>query len=156
MPKEWADRQSDPDVLEDYSIIQLYTTEYGYRQIFRIINDAFRRDELMANTTYLRSAVFLVELMNIELFNHLISVSSPGFTGIAYRGLCFSPRQLEHFKALTSKPVQERYWAILLALMSCTLSETKAVCTTRSRIGRKLEGARSLEDSCCRSGLCTS
>lgn len=126
-PKEWADRRLVHPFLEDYSIIRLYTTENGFAQIFKIINNAFRQDELTTHSTRLRSAVFLVELLNIELFNYLYTNQATGFTGIVYRGLCLSSEHLEQFMSMTTMPVKERFWAIPLAMISCSMDESTAV-----------------------------
>jgi len=140
LEKEWADRRhrGAKEEEEDYTFLKLYTSEVGYRQIFSVLNNAFRIDELEDEEVRLRAAVFLVELLTIELFNYTFSRSigdsqearlehSQGFTGTVYRGMRLSPDHLQDFLDLMTKPINERYWSIPLAFVSCTTSRHLAV-----------------------------
>ncbi|KAK2462200.1 hypothetical protein APHAL10511_005788 [Amanita phalloides] len=139
LTKEWADRkqnsETSADAINDYTFLKLYTSEAGYRQIFSVLNNAFRIDALEDEALRLRAAVFLVELLTIELFNYTFTPSidmnvrwdrSGGFTGTAYRGLCLSAEHLQDFLDLMTKPIKERYWSIPLAFVSCTTSQELA------------------------------
>ncbi|TFK22901.1 hypothetical protein FA15DRAFT_670998, partial [Coprinopsis marcescibilis] len=134
--KEWADRkrQGEEGEEEEYTFLRLYTDKDGYSQIFSVLNGAFRTDDLAKTEEQLRAAVFLVELLTIELFNYTLSTRSieaapayEGFTGTVYRGMAVSPSHLQNFFDLMSKPVKERYWAIPLAFMSCSASRSLAL-----------------------------
>jgi len=140
LKKEWADRRlrDGKEEEEDYTFLKLYTSEVGYRQIFSVLNNAFRIDELEDEEVRLRAAVFLVELLTIELFNYTFPRSigdseearwehSQGFTGTVYRGMRLSPDHLQDFLDLMTKPINERYWSIPLAFISCTTSRDLAV-----------------------------
>ncbi|EMD37095.1 hypothetical protein CERSUDRAFT_114997 [Gelatoporia subvermispora B] len=126
--QEWADRRQEPVENEEYSVLRLYTSERGYQAIFRVLNEAFRKDELTGNQSRLRAAVFLVELLTIELFNYSLNFRPPSsFSGIIYRGLCLTGEHLNEFYALTRRPVKERYWSIPLSIISCTTDLLTAV-----------------------------
>ncbi|KAF8631754.1 hypothetical protein AX15_002210 [Amanita polypyramis BW_CC] len=149
LKKEWADRKIDgtnsvhnrdgdesADTGEDYTFLKLYTSEKGYRQIFSVLNNAFRIDTLSDEEVRLRAAVFLVELLTIELFNYAFPRTvdsslrwdhSRGFTGTVYRGMCLSPDHLQDFLGLMDKPIKERYWSIPLAFLSHTTSQELAL-----------------------------
>ncbi|KAF8636109.1 hypothetical protein AX17_003813 [Amanita inopinata Kibby_2008] len=141
--KEWVDRRQ-PDGsqeggkggFEDYTFLKLYTSENGYQQIFSVLNNAFRTDNLSDEEIRLRAAVFLVELLTIELYNLTFTRSvddkgrwdhSLGFTGIIHRGMCLSSDHLDDFLDLMMKPIKERFWSIPLAFLSCSTSRDKAM-----------------------------
>ncbi|KAG6873993.1 hypothetical protein C0995_007949 [Termitomyces sp. Mi166 len=113
---------------ENLSVIRLYTSQMGYNQIFKIINQAFRTDNITEQEKRVRCAVFLVELLNIDLFNYTLGVPRTyNFEGIVYRGVLFSDDQLQDFKDLAVRPVAERYWGIPLAMMSASTSREVAL-----------------------------
>ena len=154
LKKEWADRMLKEEE-EDYTFLKLYTSEAGYRQIFSVLNNAFRIDELEDEEVRLRAAVFLVELLTIELFNYTFPRSigdaeevrwehSQGFTGIVYRGMRLSPDHLQDFLDLMTKPINERYWSIPLAFLSCTTSRDLAVKFANENTGDEQEKRRVL------------
>ena len=63
--KEWPERgDGQGDV--GYSAVRLYTSEYGYKKIFEPMNTSFRKRDLAAEE--LRAVTFLVELLNIDLY----------------------------------------------------------------------------------------
>jgi hypothetical protein len=41
----------------------------GYDQIFSVVNRIFRQDDAIQDQTLIRTAVFLVELLNIDLYH---------------------------------------------------------------------------------------
>jgi hypothetical protein len=52
----------------------------------------------------IRSVVFLVELINIDLFNYCLKCPErTNFEGIVYRGICVSDEDLSAFKALCER-----------------------------------------------------
>ncbi|KAG6885486.1 hypothetical protein C0993_001093 [Termitomyces sp. T159_Od127] len=113
---------------ENLSVIRLYTSQVGYHQIFRIINQAFRADNVVEQERRVRCAVFLIELLNIDLFNYTLRTPrAHSFQGTVYRGVIFSDDQLQDFKDLAARPVVERYWAIPLAMMSASTSNVVAL-----------------------------
>jgi hypothetical protein len=125
--KQWSDRWQNP-TSDDYSAIRLYTSADGYIQMFRTINTAFRQDEFTNQAAALRSAVFLVELLNIDLFNYCRAYShDAGFEGRIYRGMCVSSDELKAFSMIASRPIEERYLAIPLAMMSTSTDRENAL-----------------------------
>lgn len=128
--KEWADRKnSNVPQVDNFDVIRLYTSNFGYAQIFAMLNSAFRTDSLtdLHNNNDLRSAVFLVELLNIDLFNYLSARPIPGFQGMVYRGVSFTARQIHQFEQLAHGPVEDRHWAIPLSMMSASTNPNVAL-----------------------------
>lgn len=105
----------------DYSAITLYSSEVGYHQIFKVINAAFRIANLPENSARLRSATFLVELLNIDLFHFRErNPDADNFTGTVYRGMSLPQAVLDRFREVMRGPVTERYLSIPLAMTSAT------------------------------------
>jgi hypothetical protein len=125
--KNWADqvKQSNTD---DYSAIRLYTSLTGYERIFRTINGAFREDDLTKQREALQAAVFLVELLTIDLFNYCIAnPAADNFSGCVYRGMCVSEDELKQLSALANGPISERYLSIPLGMASASADREKAL-----------------------------
>lgn len=115
--KDWD--KVDPD--DEYSAITLYSSEAGYRQMFRTINAAFRTPDLPENSTLLRSATFLVELLNIDLFHFRErQPNADNFAGTVYRGMSLPQGVLDRFGETMRRPVTERYLSIPSAMASAT------------------------------------
>jgi hypothetical protein len=121
--KDWADRSPNSSQTHNFDVIRFYTSEFGYSTIFALLNMAFRTDAVMeqGQQNDLRSAVFLIELLNIDLFNYLSwNPSKSGFQGTVYRGVSFTKEGIEDFRNLATMPVRDRYWSIPLAMMSAS------------------------------------
>jgi hypothetical protein len=137
--RNWIDRSGDAAL--DRTVIQLYTSAAGYRHMFSVINAAFRADALVDDSAELRAAVFLVELLNIDLFNHCASdASASGYRGRVYRGMCVSPDELGQFSAIAGGPVTERYVSIPLAMVSTSTSRERALVFTEAEVRRSADG----------------
>ena len=138
--KEWIDRQPNTGPLpgDTYDVIRLYTSSFGYAQIFAMLNTDFRMDVLTDDGNNLRPAVFLVELLNIDLYNYVSAQPAANFQGIVYRGLSISPEQIQEFEDLAAKPPAERHWSIPLSMMSASTSVDVAVgfALADSKLGR--------------------
>ncbi|OBZ70032.1 hypothetical protein A0H81_09903 [Grifola frondosa] len=120
---EWADRRTAHPEQEEYRMLRLYTSLDGYKSIFAVLNEAFRSENLTGDRSRLHAAVFLIEVLTIELFNYMYRMSPTiGFSGTVYRGMRLRRDQLDQFYALTQRPVKERYWSIPLAFISTTTS----------------------------------
>ncbi|KXN86132.1 hypothetical protein AN958_10471 [Leucoagaricus sp. SymC.cos] len=129
-PRQWADRTKDGTIDEGFGFLKLYTSQQGYDRIFSVLNGAFRSDSLVGEEIRLRAAVFLVELLTIELFNYTYQPNSKGnlgYTGVLYRGMALSEENLGSFRRLMIRPVEERYWSVPLSFMSCTVERRKAI-----------------------------
>src|SRR5262249_20943118 len=82
---------------------------------------AFRSDDLVDDALRLRCATFLVELLNIDLFNYrAMHKQADNFEGHVYRGMCISPADLAWFARITQGPIGQRYLAIPLAMTSAS------------------------------------
>ncbi|MEY9892456.1 hypothetical protein ABIA35_009884 [Catenulispora sp. MAP12-49] len=117
--KAWLDGSTDRG--DDFSAIQLYTSEDGYQRIYSVINAALRSDDLARDSIRLRAAAFLVELLTIDLYNYrLREPEADGYEGTVYRGMCVTPTELESFHQVVHGPIAERYVAIPLSMASAT------------------------------------
>lgn len=122
---------------DDYSAIRLYVSEYGYRKIFSAINTAFRSDAFVGDLTALRSAAFLVELLNVDLFNYRsLNPCADNFEGRVYRGMCVPSGDLEMFAQVTRGPLQERYLSIPLAMASASGDKMSALAFAQAEAAR--------------------
>src|ERR1039457_6196299 len=135
--KEWL----EPEMASgnsDYSAIQLYTSEYGYRKMFQTINLAFRSDHLEDDAQALRCATFLVELLTIDLFNsRAANTGADNFEGHVYRGMSVSAEDLEMFGRITRGPIAERYLAIPLPRAPASRQRIKALAFALEECSRK-------------------
>jgi hypothetical protein len=120
---DWMDRS--PNDTNSSNVLDLYTSQFGYDTIFRLLNVAFRTDAVteQGQEKDLHSAVFLIELLNIDLFNYISrNPSQSGFQGIVYRGVSFTREEIEDFRNLATMAVRDRHWSIPLAMMSASTS----------------------------------
>lgn len=125
--KEWIDTRPD-DASEEYSAVRLYTSADGYNQMFSAINRAFRNDGLVDDASALQSAVFLVELLNIDLFNYCARQrSAPDYEGRIFRGMVVTPRELDRFSTAATEAVEDRYVAIPLGMASASTDRATAL-----------------------------
>lgn len=127
IPKEWIDRRQDPSDRDDFSVIRLYSSNFGYKRIFKVADNVFRANMAVMQPGDLLSAVFIVELLNIDLFNYVsVNKDVDNFQGVVYRGVCATPEGLREFQELAGKPVSQRYWAIPLAIISTSRNRETA------------------------------
>ncbi|KAK3590790.1 hypothetical protein CHS0354_038728 [Potamilus streckersoni] len=116
--KDWKGDVNETDN-DNFDVLELYTSEEGYEKFFKVINDVFRKDDSVLADDKIRSAVFLIELINIDLFNYCLKEpSKQNFQGIVYRGMGISKDVFETFEALKRQPIPNRYISIPLALWS--------------------------------------
>jgi hypothetical protein len=138
--KEWSDRRPTLES-DDYSAIRLYTSATGYSQMFQAINMALRQDDLAKQVDTLRAAVFLIELLNIDLFNYRgVNPHADGFEGCVYRGMCISVDELKNFLVAARGPIEERYLAIPLAMASASTNREKALSFALEEAERRTDG----------------
>ena len=126
--KDWIDR--NPKQTNTFHVLDLYTSKFGYDTIFMLLNTAFRMDAAteQGQEKDLHSAVFLIELLNIDLFNYISrNPSLSGFQGVIYRGVSFTREGIEDFRNLATMAVRDRYWSISLAMMSTSTNITTAL-----------------------------
>nr|KAG5697798.1 hypothetical protein BaRGS_016060 [Batillaria attramentaria] len=112
---------------DPFNAIRVYTAEAGYSSFFAVIYALFRKDNSTESEETIRAAVFLVELLNIDLFNYCLANPSLGnFQGTVYRGLSVSQEDLTKFRELFTRPISQRYISVPLGLMSSSLNRAKA------------------------------
>lgn len=112
---DWTDTKDR----EIFSIIRLYTSDEGYGKIFSSINRIFRDQKSTENIPLIRSAVLLVELLNIDLFKYCSSNPQfANFSGTVYRGLALTREDLHSLEQLMTRPISDRYIAVPLGLMT--------------------------------------
>ena len=103
-----------------YSAVGFYTSKDGYDVVFSVFNEAFRRvgrDSLTA----LRPFVFLLELLNIDLYRLRESVAAADcFDGTVYRGLYLDRQHVSSLYELMKGEVQSRYVSVPLGLWSAS------------------------------------
>jgi hypothetical protein len=126
--KEWPEFRSGA-VEDDYSAIRLYTSIYGYTIMFGAMNTAFRAANINRYPQALRAAAFLVELLNIDLYNYIrANPEADDFEGRVYRGMRVSGNDLDKFAdTATNKDMEKRYTAVPLSMTSASLSRSKAL-----------------------------
>lgn len=125
--KEWLDRQKHPSTRDNFDVVRLYTTRFGYDHIFSLLNSALRTDDLPEHNSLLQATVFLIELLNIDLYNFLFTHPSAAFQGVVFRGVSFHRDQIQEFKNIAAKPVRDRYLSVPLSIMSASSSSEVAL-----------------------------
>ncbi|KAF8875461.1 hypothetical protein BD779DRAFT_213434 [Infundibulicybe gibba] len=126
-PKAWVDRNPDGHDTNDFSILRLYLSDFGYREVFGIAEEAMQTNSLVT-VHDLIPAIFLIELLNIDLFNYTaLHDEGNDFQGIVYRGSYSPETRIQEFRDLYAKPLPERYWAVPLPIMSASLSPNTAL-----------------------------
>lgn len=125
--KEWATNKPAKEV-DNFSTIKLYSSDEGYNKIFSLVNRIFRQDESVDSTKLIRSMVFLVELLNIDLFNYCLSEPKlVNFTGVVYRGMALPEEDFTAFENLMEQPIADRIIAVPLSFMSTSTNINVAV-----------------------------
>jgi hypothetical protein len=122
--KDWEALSDD----DDFTALRLYTSDAGYRRIFRTINAALRGGAVVDNERAIRTAAFLIEMITIDLFHYrVVDQEADNFEGFVYRGMCVDDVDLARFARLTAAPVGDRYLSVPLALMSASTDAARAV-----------------------------
>lgn len=123
--KDWAHSSDVVDM--DFGAVRLYTSVKGYDEIFSLINRVFRDVGSTADQNLIITAVFVVELINIDLFNYcLVNDRFANFTGVVYRGMAIKEDDMAAFEVLRSKEIPNRYIATPLSLLSTSVSLPEA------------------------------
>ena len=119
--RNWGDIDETQLHQCSYDAIKLYTSELGYNKIFGIMNSLFRYDNTTSDVKTIQTIVFLVELINIDLYNFCLNnPEHDNFTGIVYRGVGLNDADYDAFNTLMKLEIPKRYIAIPLGLMSST------------------------------------
>ena len=125
--RNWIDLNAN-EVDEHYTAIKYYTNNTVYNVIFFILNEFFRTDDLERQRGLLDSAVFLVELINIDLYNYVkLNDHVNNYTGTVYRGIQIPENHDTFLRELSLLPALERRISVPLALSSASTSLAQAV-----------------------------
>ncbi|KAH3854273.1 uncharacterized protein LOC127870716 [Dreissena polymorpha] len=101
-----------------YEAIKLYTSKEGHAKIYRLANAIFRQ-KAEVSAERIRSVVFLIELINIDLFNYCQKDQTKvDFRGTVYRGIAVTEEDLQAFKDLRNQPIANRNIAVPLGLFA--------------------------------------
>lgn len=112
--RDWLTKEQVGDTELGFEAVRLYTSKEGHGRIYRLSNDIFRKETLVSIET-IRSVVFLVELINIDLYNYCLKFpEQTNFEGEVYRGICLTEDDLTAFKTLRDQPIGARNIAIPL------------------------------------------
>ena len=132
--RNWGDIDKTQLDSTDFEAIRLYTSEVGYNKIFGIMNSLFRYDDTVNDTKTVQTIVFLVELINIDLYNFCLKYKRyDNFTGVVYRGVGLNDSDFDAFQALMKYDIPKRYIAVPLCLMSSTTNVETAKFFVRSK-----------------------
>ncbi|XP_060572767.1 uncharacterized protein LOC132730779 [Ruditapes philippinarum] len=121
--RDWMTAETIQMTDVSFEAVKLYTSKEGHSRIYDMSNNIFRHEDSVVSVEMIRSVVFLVELINIDLFNYCLKCPErTNFEGIVYRGICVSDEDLSAFKALREEPISRRNIAVPLGLFSSSSS----------------------------------
>ena len=126
---EIIDENGKKSAAKETDLLKFYTSDDGYKLIFKLVYDEiFRSDAAIENFDSVLSAVFLVELINIQLFNLcVVNPKCANFSGTVYRGMRVTDDVIAAHEQLFTRSLAERYVAIPLSLQSYSKSYSKAM-----------------------------
>lgn len=121
--RNWMTHETVQHQEVTFEAVKLYTSKEGHSRIYRVSNNIFRQEDSVVSVEMIRSVVFLVELINIDLYNYCLKCpENTNFQGVVYRGLCVTGEDLEAFKKLRKEPISKRNIAVPLGLFSASSS----------------------------------
>ena len=121
---EWYEFQKNPSAEQNCDLIKFYTSSDGYETIFKYMNSIFREEH---DKEVYDSAAFLVECMNIELYNFVKTKPElSNFENIIYRGMMLYENTISNLLDIKELKVQNRKFAVPLSFMSCSKSQDVA------------------------------
>lgn len=142
--RQWMTEQDENLEEPSYAAIKLYTSKEGYAQIYQVGNDIFRQESSVSMLEKIRSVVFLVELINIELFNYCLrNPVMANFQGSVYRGLCLASEDIQAYEIVRKLPIEKRNIAVPLGLLSTSAD----VGTARKFIKHQMKRRKGDKDS---------
>lgn len=121
---EWYELQKNPPTEQNCGLIKFYTSSDGYETIFKYMNSIFREEH---KKEIYDSAAFLVECMNIELYN--LVKTEPEFSNFEntiYRGIALDENTISDLLKIKKLSVENRKFAVPLSFMSCSKSQDVA------------------------------
>lgn len=121
---EWYEFQKNPPAEQNCDLIRFYTSSDGYETIFKYMNSIFREEH---DKDVYDSAAFLVECMNIELYNLVkTKLEFSNFENTIYRGIMLDENTISNLLDIKELEVQDRKFAVPLSFMSCSKSQDVA------------------------------
>lgn len=122
--KDWCDSDSNINY-NNYELIRYYTSTDGYKRL-KLLNDYFRKKDLSFEECNI--ATYLVELINIELYNFLYECPTyRNFERKIYRGFHPDKDDLKNvFHLIMDKDVINRSISIPLEFMSASFDRNRA------------------------------
>ena len=121
---EWYEFQKNPPAEQNCDLIRFYTSSDGYETIFKYMNSIFREEH---DKEVYDSAAFLVECMNIELYNLVkTKLEFSNFENTIYRGIMLDENTISNLLDIKELEVQDRKFAVPLSFMSCSKSQDVA------------------------------
>lgn len=142
--RNWADLESTNESFssleEEFNVLHTYTTKEGFKEIFKISDGIFRNDLSVNFEDMIINAVFLVELINIDLFNYVYKFPEHrNFSGVVYRGMAIPRDVFGTFESLLQQPINKRYISIPLGLWSASLLLPQAMSFIKDELKRQPE-----------------
>ena len=140
-PRDFADRATAEAVPRNYDVVRLFTSEIGYNAIFAVINRVFRGKGDAKFETAATAGAFLVELLNIDLYNYWChGLARQPFTDVVYRGMCVSKSDLVGvYGGLMRGSVRERSIGVPLGMVSTSINPEVPFVFIRRELERKPE-----------------
>lgn len=137
--RNWCDLEKSEEnfstLEEEFNVIHAYTTKQGFKEIFKVSDGIFRRDSSVDYEELVTNAVFLIELINIDLFNFVCkNPSYQKFEGVVYRGMAIPTSLITTFNSLVKQPINKRYISIPLGLWSASLDLQQAIIFVKSQL----------------------
>lgn len=121
---EWYELQKNSPAEQNCNLIKFYTSNIGYEMIFKYVNSIFREEH---DKEVYDSAAFLVECMNIELYNLVkIKPEFSNFENTIYRGMMLDENTISDLINIEKLPILSQKFAVPLSFMSCSKSQDVA------------------------------
>lgn len=121
---EWYELQKNPPTEQNCGLIKFYTSSDGYETIFKYMNSIFREEH---EKEVYDSAAFLVECMNIELYNFVKTKPEfSNFENTIYRGMMLDENTILDLINIEKLPILSQKFAVPLSFMSCSKSQDVA------------------------------
>ena len=98
-----------------YEALRLYTSDEGYKRIYRLCNHVFRDENCLVSIEEIRAVVFLIELISIDLYNMCLArPEKKNFQGTVWRGMVLGEEDFSLFRTLRNAPIHGRNIAVPL------------------------------------------
>lgn len=139
-PRDFTDRAT-PEAPRNYDVVRLYTSEVGYNAIFSVINRVFRSKGDARFMTAANASAFLVELLNIDLYNYWsYSLGRKAFSDVVYRGMCVSKPDLASvYAGLMRGSVKARSIGVPLGMVSTSINPEVPLLFIRRELEKRPE-----------------